>query len=241
MCIRIMSLVWGSAPHCGNQLLVLLALADWANESGVCWPSVATLAKKTKISKRSAQYIIRALQKEGYISIVEGGGRHRQNLYQISLQKLHPVENGPQLHNETERSHSVQTNDGVRMQSPHKTVQQVASDPSEDPPLLKTPIQPPETGSLSNSQPAQIQRLLTYLSRKIGPIPDRKKQEDAVTWLLDNGYDVVECEACFDELTKEKWRNQAVTWLTVKSQIGNWLSKSSFNPSPRRLLRGLNE
>jgi hypothetical protein len=41
--------------------LVLMALADAADDQGVCWPSVSTLAKKCTVSTRTVQRSLRAL------------------------------------------------------------------------------------------------------------------------------------------------------------------------------------
>ncbi len=41
--------------------LVLMALADAADDHGVCWPSVSTLAKKCTVSTRTVQRSLRAL------------------------------------------------------------------------------------------------------------------------------------------------------------------------------------
>ena len=41
--------------------LVLMALADAADDQGVCWPSVSTLAKKCTVSTRAVQRSLRVL------------------------------------------------------------------------------------------------------------------------------------------------------------------------------------
>ena len=55
--------------------LVLLALADWANDDGLCWPSVAALVARTGVSDRTVQRTLRGLAEDGYV-VAEGvGGR----------------------------------------------------------------------------------------------------------------------------------------------------------------------
>jgi hypothetical protein len=83
-----MSLVWSVAPCRENSLLVLLALADWANDDGACWPSIPTLAEKTRIDRRSVQRIIRRLQSEQLIEIEEGRGRGNQHRYTVQKATL---------------------------------------------------------------------------------------------------------------------------------------------------------
>lgn len=50
--------------------LVLLALCDWANDVGVCFPSVATIAHKSSISRRHCQRILAVLIADGLVEIV---------------------------------------------------------------------------------------------------------------------------------------------------------------------------
>lgn len=88
MSIKVMSLVWERAPYTAGSLLVLLALADWANDEGFCWPSIPKIASKTRLERRSIQYIIRKLQKDEILAIEEGRGRKHQHQYTINVQIL---------------------------------------------------------------------------------------------------------------------------------------------------------
>jgi len=47
--------------------LVLMALADAADDQGVCWPSVSTLAKKCTVSTRTVQRSLRVLIHSGLL------------------------------------------------------------------------------------------------------------------------------------------------------------------------------
>jgi Helix-turn-helix domain len=74
MSIRIMSMVWADAPYRGSVLLLLLALAGWANEAGTCWPSLPTIAKKTRLGTRQVNNILKRLLADQVISIENKGG-----------------------------------------------------------------------------------------------------------------------------------------------------------------------
>ena len=50
-----MNACWQSSRARGTDLLVLLALADIANDDGECWPSIAHLARKCRIDERTTQ------------------------------------------------------------------------------------------------------------------------------------------------------------------------------------------
>ncbi len=87
-----MSTVWENASYSGSSLIVLLALADWANDEGIAWPSVDTLAAKARVDRRTAQRIVRQLVKDGVLLIEEGGGRGKRHHYRIRMAKRHPLQ-----------------------------------------------------------------------------------------------------------------------------------------------------
>lgn len=71
MSIRIMTAVWQSSPYSGDRLLIHLALADFANDEGECWPSQATIARKARCSVRHVRTTILAMVADGEIEITE--------------------------------------------------------------------------------------------------------------------------------------------------------------------------
>ena len=84
MCIRIMTRVWDEGPSDRAELLVLLALADFADENGYCWPSIATISAKARLGERGTQKVLRRLEETGYVTVQVGGGRHGCNAYIIN-------------------------------------------------------------------------------------------------------------------------------------------------------------
>ena len=58
----IMSQCWPLQGMSAAQKAVLISLADQANDDGVCWPSVGSIAKRTCLSTRSVQEAIAWLQ-----------------------------------------------------------------------------------------------------------------------------------------------------------------------------------
>lgn len=74
MSIRLMSVVWElDLPD--SEKLALLALADSANDDGLCWPSMATLARKCSKSDRTVQKAIQSLIEKGHLSRDERPGK----------------------------------------------------------------------------------------------------------------------------------------------------------------------
>lgn len=83
MSIAVMSTLWEHSTRKGSELLVLLAMADFATDDGRCYPSVERLAKKTRLSERNVRYILRSLEECGEIETISQGGRNGANLYRI--------------------------------------------------------------------------------------------------------------------------------------------------------------
>ena len=75
MSIKVMSQVWAEGPNSASERLLLLALADFADDNGVCWPSMETIAEKACMSERNARRVVRKLESEGYLETMPSSGR----------------------------------------------------------------------------------------------------------------------------------------------------------------------
>jgi hypothetical protein len=83
-----MSAVWSDAPYEGGILLVLLALADYANDEGECWPRVDSIAAKARLTQRQTHNILRQLKADGVLTVHSGGGRGRSSHYKLNTETL---------------------------------------------------------------------------------------------------------------------------------------------------------
>lgn len=122
MSILVSTQVWKLSRLSGNELLMLLAIADYADDSGRAYPSVATLARKCRIQLRGAQRILSVLRESGEIEVRMNGGPKGCNEYKIKLQAtahtdapmhdhapLHddaPMHSGAPLHDDARGVHS---------------------------------------------------------------------------------------------------------------------------------------
>ena len=75
--------VWESSSAKGGARLVLLALADFANDDGHCYPSLERLALKSALSERNVQLILRQLEQKGELVTLTGAGRGHVNAYWV--------------------------------------------------------------------------------------------------------------------------------------------------------------
>jgi hypothetical protein len=85
MSVKIMSRVWEKSTNGGSQLLLLLAIADNANDGGVAWPGQIYLANKIKMSKRSIPRIASKLKTNGDLYINDRGDEGRVTQYIVTL------------------------------------------------------------------------------------------------------------------------------------------------------------
>ena len=84
MSIRVMSQVWENTTLDPYERLVMLSLADHADDEGRCYPSIARLCERTGMKERGVQVVIRRLKEKGYVSVAENEGRKGTNLYTVT-------------------------------------------------------------------------------------------------------------------------------------------------------------
>lgn len=82
MSIRVMSTVWEQSDQSGSSLLLLLALADHADDDGYCWPTTKHLAKKIRMSVRTVIRMVGALEQEGELHVIHS---RRNNRYIVRV------------------------------------------------------------------------------------------------------------------------------------------------------------
>lgn len=88
MSIHTMVRVWNHSQAAGNNLLVMLALADRADEDGVCWPGADFIAKRSRLSVRTVHRIIKKLEKTEELLVFRRrrpDGTNHTNYYIIAV------------------------------------------------------------------------------------------------------------------------------------------------------------
>ena len=66
-------------------------MADWADDSGLCWPSIATLARKARQSVSNTRYCLRRLENDGVVTIHRAKNGRSPNTYRINVDTLQEV------------------------------------------------------------------------------------------------------------------------------------------------------
>jgi len=99
MSVRVIDRVWANSQQSGGGLLVMLALADFANDDGECWPSVPTLAEKSRLTEREVQYLLPKLEAAGELRLVRSaGGRRKRHRYIVTVAEKGANDSPKELH-----------------------------------------------------------------------------------------------------------------------------------------------
>ena len=80
MSIKVSTYVWEHSKQKGTALLLMLAIADHAHDDGGgAYPSVQTLAKKSRTTTRNVRLLLPKLEAAGELDIkrVPGATRHQ--------------------------------------------------------------------------------------------------------------------------------------------------------------------
>lgn len=96
MSVTAISRVWERSRAKGSELLVLLAIADYADDEGRnAWPSVQKLADKSRMTERGVRDVLRRLADDGELAVerntdgreVAGGFRPRLFMHVLCCEK----------------------------------------------------------------------------------------------------------------------------------------------------------
>lgn len=94
MSVKAIAWAWEQDVPTSSDKLVLLALADHADDLGVCWPGKKGIAEKTGISDRTVNRSVDRLEESGLLVMEERfdpRGRQTSNRYRLLMGGCHAV------------------------------------------------------------------------------------------------------------------------------------------------------
>lgn len=83
-----MNWAWGLRGLSSNERLVLLALADHADNDGICWPGHAAVSEKTEVPGRTLVRVLKSLEANRLIEVEHrkgGQGKQMTNRYRLDI------------------------------------------------------------------------------------------------------------------------------------------------------------
>jgi len=131
--IKVMSLVWERSEATSTHLLVMLAMADFADDDGLAWPSYDRIGLKIRQSGRNAKRIVKQLLDTDELSLVQSGSRGQSNQYRVEVTAL-ALKEGPGLSHSDKSGTSegdIQVNPEGHPMSPEPSIEPSQGQPSE--------------------------------------------------------------------------------------------------------------
>jgi len=84
--IRLQSQVWEECTDVsGTKLLLLLALADFADDQCQCFPKIKTLAGRIRTDERVTRKHMKELKELGYVEVLDDSSGRRSNVYKVHV------------------------------------------------------------------------------------------------------------------------------------------------------------
>lgn len=239
MSIRIMSQVWNMEIEDSTTKLTLMALADFSDDEGYCYPSYEVLAKKISKSKRTAIRAVDKLTELGFLQKEKRelkDGTSSANLYKILSENERVTQTHPRVTNENERVTAMtlpsDTDDTPRVTSmtpcsdkgvtpinitTNRTVSRTIKEPSINP-------LPPKGVSLpSFIDPNLWQEYLAYKKERREKLSSKGIEMKFSEWAkwASEGIDV---NACIREAMANEWQGVFKPKPSYKTQNGLSLS-----------------
>lgn len=232
MSVKIMSRIFETECFKPTERLILLALADHANDEGECYPSIARLCYRTGLSERAVQNNIRLLKASGFLEIEAGGGRKNCNLYRIKTpHEMHPAPDAPP-HLIPETPHIVTINPAPDAPEPSRTIIE---------PSLLPPISPPavfqEIRKLLEQwvTPQAAESFIAYRKRhksKGLTLTAAKRLSNSLSEILIAGYDPTDALGLAEE---RGWSSVNLDWYEKSKGNRNENRPSNYGCNqPRR-------
>lgn len=219
MSVRVMSHVWEHSDARLGARLVLLAIADFANDTGMAWPSVETLAAKSRLSSRQVQRILRQLVNDGDLTLHENAGPHGCHLYQIVL--TGDKSSGRQIVRGDKSDTKGVTNRAGGVTNPTKTVSKMSPEPSLEP----------------STEPSGEPSLAAPKKKRATQVPDDFAVTDALeAWGAENGITPEQMRAQVPQFqdhyrakgeTRKDWPASFRTWMRNAQRWGQLDPKPS--------------
>lgn len=83
MSSKLQQQVWEHAPYIGEKMLMLLAMAEWANDEGYCAVAADRLADKVRITEDCAKTLLQGFIDDGALRLIAPAINSQPAFYQM--------------------------------------------------------------------------------------------------------------------------------------------------------------
>jgi hypothetical protein len=223
-----MNSAWARTDLTTHQKIVLLALADRADEKGMCWPSIGWLVARTSMSERGVQKTIRTLEELGLLERQNWSGRSNRFVLNLPPHPVHPTEDDPRTVC-TPAPHDVHPCPAPC--APNTSIIHQLSINKTSKPKREAQEPPPKTGPFQDAINAQSKQGRARLNRpkawaiwqRISKVHGEEKLLAAYKRYLSTDKDA--------QRDNGDWQAGLQVWLNQKAEI--WLEHQSSQPDKR--------
>lgn len=220
--ITLMSAVWDKAPVSGAELLLLLAMADHANDEGYLHPTPIALAKKARVARETAWRAISRFEKVGLLVRV-GVTDRGLPAWQMHIDAL------PRLDKSVTTDHATVISDHAAVTTDHVTTDHgVTSDHGER----------DERSHRARSLSGNRQGTVRGSRARPAPIPDDfGLTDDMRAWAKSKG--VLGNLARETERFADYWKGSGKTKADWVATWRNWISREADDPRSQTIRRSI--
>ena len=177
MSIKVMSQVWEHSQMKGSALLLLIAVADFADDEGYAFPSTETLAQKIRMSTRQVIRLRQMLYESGELEYVSGGnGKGDKLSVKVSVRVTNRVTKGDTRVTRTVIEPPIEPSGGTACAREGTERQPQATPPPADLPAEETEPQQADNRQQSNQLPQRThpnaEKISAYMNGQ--PPPPRQ-------------------------------------------------------------------
>lgn len=212
MSIKYMSTILDVDAFTCTQKIILLCLADYANDDGMAWPGKSAIAKKSRVSPSTVKTQIKNLVEMGVLSVrrrkAEESKIHDTNVYWINLKAI--IDLGATSGSDDPRVNSdlgQMTQGGRATAGPKPSL-----DPSNN---NRSPLNPPVEDSGNDSAPQKAKRKASVKTK----FPDQfEVTSEMRDWYLQQTDFVLEVRVATDQ-----WRDAMIArGSTYSDWVAAW-------------------
>lgn len=138
MSVKLSAYVWDGCAASGMKITsvaIMARLADFSSDEGICWPSIATIARQIGAGSSTVRTSIRKLEADGWLTSTtrRKGNRNTSNMYQLNVRKLREAAYAHQPESDASESDTSKS-DASKSDAPNFDPSESGKNPGFDPP-----------------------------------------------------------------------------------------------------------
>jgi uncharacterized phage protein (TIGR02220 family) len=217
MSTKLQSYVWDGCAAAGlkiSAVAIMARLADFSSDEGLCWPSVATIARQLGAGESTVRTTLGKLEADGWVSSTQRrkGNRNTSNMYQLNIAKLRAAAEASDSdtsksdtsNSDRSKSDASKSNTNTGFHPPESGGDPLVNS-KQDPSDIKTLCQPAAQTDAEVEITDQAKQVLNYLNQITGSRYQVSKSSlDNIRARLRDGFTVEEQQLTVDYM-HAKW------------------------------------